>query len=552
MQSHFSDKVIYQLYPKSFKDSDGDGMGDLRGAIEKLDYIQSLGVDLIWMNPFYPSPQNDNGYDISDYTAINPDFGTMADFEELVQKADERGMGLMLDFPLNHTSTAHEWFQKALGGDPYYQDFYYIKPPKADGSLPTDWASKFGGPAWEPFGDTGNYYLHLFDVTQADLNWHNPNVREELYQIANFWLEKGIKGMRFDVLNVIGKEEFVDSGAPNSAQEKALYTDTPIVHKWVNELNERTFGRYKDIVTVGEMSSTNVPNGIGYTRPNRNELSMIFSFHHLKVDYKDGNKWTQAPFDIPAFKRIIAEWQQGMTDNEGWNALFMNNHDQPRANSRLTHNPSYNAKVTTMLATTIHLLRGTPYIYQGEEIGMTNPYFDTIDDYRDIESYNAYRELLNQGVDEETAIAIIGDKSRDAGRTPMQWDDSQHAGFTTGTPWIGIPNNYQQINVKNEQENGHIFSYYQKLVQLRKQLPVIQEGDYTELLSDHPTVLAYKRQLESSSLVVYSNFSEEPADIQVADEFLSGYRKLIGNDETNQLQSELTLSPFETIAFIKQ
>lgn len=553
MTTSLNDLVIYQLYPRSFKDTNGDGMGDLRGALEKLDYIKKLGVDLIWMNPFYPSPQNDNGYDIKDYTAIDPVFGTMADFEALVKGAKERNMGLMLDFVLNHTSTEHEWFQKALAGDKYYQDFYYIKPPKADGSLPTNWASKFGGPAWEPFGDTGNYYLHLFDVTQADLNWHNPNVRRELYKVVNSWLEKGVKGMRFDVLNVIGKMDFIDSEAPNSAQEKALYTDTPIVHQWVKELHDETFGNYDDIITVGEMSSTNVPNGVKYTNPERDELSMIFSFHHLKVDYVDGNKWTQAPIDIPAFKRIMAEWQQGMSDSNGWNALFMNNHDQPRANSRFGDTEKYNYEITTALATTIHLLRGTPYIYQGEEIGMTNPYYSTIDAYHDVESHNAYQEMLENGTIPAEALAIIGDKSRDAGRTPMQWDASPNAGFTDGTPWIGIPENHQTINVENELKNGRIFTYYQKLVQLRKELPVIQSGKYIEMLAEHPQVIAYKRQLDETKVLVFSNLSSEQASVTLPKAItdISSYKLLISNGAINTLAETFTLAPFETIAVMK-
>lgn len=551
MTQGFSDKVIYQLYPRSFKDSNGDGIGDLRGAIEKIDHIKDLGADMIWMNPFYPSPQNDNGYDIQDYTAIDPTFGTMEDFEDLVQAAKERGIGIMLDFVLNHTSTSHEWFQKALAGDPYYQDFYYIKEPKADGSLPTDWASKFGGPAWEPFADTGKYYLHLYDVTQADLNWHNPNVRQALYDVVNFWLEKGITGMRFDVLNVIGKENFVDSGAPNSAKEKALYTDTPIVHEWVQELHQETFGRYQDTVTVGEMSSTSIPHGVKYTNSDRQELSMIFSFHHLKVDYQDGDKWTKAPVDIPAFKKIIGDWQRGMAQGGGWNALFMNNHDQPRANSRFGDTENYNFETTTMLATMIHLLRGTPYIYQGEEIGMTNPYFTSIDDYRDVESHNAYQELLDKGIDPDQALAIIGDKSRDASRTPMQWDDSENAGFTSGQAWIGIPDNYRTINVANERENGRIFPYYQKLIQLRKDYPVIQEGDYQEILADHPKLMAYLRQLDDTEIVVLANFTADQESVEL-DKDYSAYEKLIGNGDLKQIGQNAELGPYEVAAFIKR
>jgi len=309
-----SKKVVYQLYPKSFKDTTGNGMGDLRGIIEKLDYLAGLGIDLIWLNPFYPSPQHDNGYDISDYCAIDPAFGTMADFEELVAEADKRGIGLMLDMVLNHVSTEHEWFKKALAGDPKYQAYFYLRPAKADGSLPTNWESKFGGPAWERFGDSDLYYLHLYDVTQADLDWHNPQVRQELHQVVNFWRQKGVKGFRFDVLNVIGKsEELVDSQAPGSSQEKSLYTDTPIVHTWIRELNQATFGQDQEIVTVGEMSSTTIENGISYTNPKDQELSMIFSFHHLKVDYENGEKWSNPAFDFLELKRILDDDEKKLT-----------------------------------------------------------------------------------------------------------------------------------------------------------------------------------------------------------------------------------------------
>lgn len=547
-----SKQVIYQLYPKSFKDSTGNGVGDLEGVIAKLDYLAQLGIDMIWLNPFYPSPQNDNGYDVSDYCAIDPLFGTMSDFERLVKEAAKRGIGIMLDMVFNHTSTEHEWFRKALAGDPYYQDFYYLRPLKADGSLPTNWESKFGGPAWAPFGDSNLYYLHLYDVTQADLNWHNPNVRQALYEVVHFWLEKGVRGFRFDVLNVIGKATTLeDSQAPNSAQEKALYTDTPIVHQWIQELNQSSFGQYPDIVTVGEMSSTTVESGIRYTNPNEHALSMIFSFHHLKVDYESGEKWSNPSFDFLELKRIIDHWQQGMSDGEGWNALFWNNHDQPRANSRFGDVVNYPYETQTMLAQTIHLLRGTPYIYQGEEIGMTNPDYERIEQFDDIETHNNYKLMRQKNYSHEEAMTIIRAKSRDNSRTPMQWDNSLHAGFTTGTPWLEVADNYQTVNVEYELQQGKIFAYYQQLIQLRKQYALISEGTYRGLMLDHPRVMAYVREHQGQQLLVLSHFYAGEVSVTLPREFQnrSAY-KLIGNGSLEAISNELQLEPYETVAFL--
>ncbi|MCW6675573.1 alpha,alpha-phosphotrehalase [Aerococcaceae bacterium NML171108] len=547
-----SKQVIYQLYPKSFKDSTGNGVGDLEGVIAKLDYLAQLGIDMIWLNPFYPSPQNDNGYDVSNYCAIDPLFGTMPDFERLVKEAAKRGIGIMLDMVFNHTSTEHEWFRKALAGDPYYQDFYYLRPLKADGSLPTNWESKFGGPAWAPFGDSNLYYLHLYDVTQADLNWHNPNVRQALYEVVHFWLEKGVRGFRFDVLNVIGKATTLeDSQAPNSAQEKALYTDTPIVHQWIQELNQSSFGQYPDIVTVGEMSSTTVESGIRYTNPNEHALSMIFSFHHLKVDYESGEKWSNPSFDFLELKRIIDHWQQGMFDGEGWNALFWNNHDQPRANSRFGDVVNYPYETQTMLAQTIHLLRGTPYIYQGEEIGMTNPDYERIEQFDDIETHNNYKLMRQKNYSHEEAMTIIRAKSRDNSRTPMQWDNSLHAGFTTGTPWLEVADNYQTVNVEHELQQGKIFAYYQQLIQLRKQYALISEGTYRGLMLDHPRVMAYVREHQGQQLLVLSHFYAGEVSVTLPREFQnrSAY-KLIGNGSLEAISNELQLGPYETVAFL--
>lgn len=546
---HFKDKVIYQLYPKSFKDSDGDGIGDLKGIMEKLPYLEKLGVDMIWMNPIFVSPQKDNGYDITDYYAIDPLFGTMEELEELIQKAKEMKIELMFDMVFNHTSVTHEWFQRALRGEKKYQDYYIIRPAKADGSLPTNWQSKFGGDAWEPFGDTGKYYLHLYDVSQADLDWRNPEVRQELFDVVRFWLEKGVSGFRFDVLNVIGKaEELVDSAGSN---EKSLYTDTPIVHEYVQELNRETFGKEAGVVTVGEMSSTTVENGILYSNPERHELSMIFSFHHLKVDYEKGEKWTDVPFDFLELKRILDEWQAGMSEGNGWNALFWNNHDQPRANSRFGDPVQYPYETATMLAQTIHLLRGTPYIYQGEEIGMTNPEYLDINEYVDVETHNAYEDLRLNGTPHEKAMAIIKEKSRDNSRTPMQWDEGLHAGFTTGTPWLKVADNHPHVNVKKELEEGKIFPYYQRLIQLRKEMPLIADGTYEGILLDDPEVFAYIREKEGQKLLVFNHFYGTEYSFQLPESLVQEQAELlVGNYPDAKLQLQMRLRPYETAAFL--
>lgn len=542
-------KVIYQIYPKSFYDSNGDGIGDLRGIIDKIDYIKKLNVDMIWFNPFFVSPQNDNGYDIADYYKIDPRFGTMEDFEELQKKLNDIGVGVMLDMVLNHCSTEHEWFKKALDGDEKYQKFFYLRPPKADGSLPNNWQSKFGGPAWAKFGDTGLYYLHLYDPTQADLDWHNPEVRKELENVVNFWRGKGVHGFRFDVINVTGKDEvLVDSTDP--VQEKSLYTDTPVVHKYLKELNKNTFGQDKNSITVGEMSSTTIPNCVRYSNPKEHELSMVFTFHHLKVDYKDGEKWTKMPFDFMKLKKLLTEWQVGMSDNGGWNAVFWNNHDQPWALNRFGDPVHYREKSAEMLGATIHLLRGTPYIFQGEELGMVDPDYSSIDDYVDIEAKNAYKELLKEGKSEDEAFEIVKTKARDNSRVPMHWDNSKNAGFTTGTPWLK-PTHQDEINVEKELSSGEIFNFYQKLIALRKQEDVISDGSFAPILEDHPSVFAYVRQLDNEKLVVFNNFYGKETSVDVPSELQKDGKILLSNypSELTALPDKLTLKPYQTLAF---
>lgn len=533
-------KVVYQIYPKSYKDTTGNGIGDLQGIIEKIPYLAKLGVDMVWLNPFYPSPQHDNGYDISDYTAVNPLFGSMDDFEEMIQVGKEYGIEFMLDMVLNHCSTEHEWFQKALAGDNYYQDFFFLRDE------PTDWLSKFGGSAWAPFGDTGKYYLHLYDVTQADLNWHNPRVREELFKVVHFWLDKGVKGFRFDVINVIGKDEILENCPENDG--KPAYTDRPIVHEYLHMLNEETFGMNEAIMTVGEMSATNIENCILYTAPERHELSMAFNFHHLKVDYENGKKWTLKNFDFEELKRLFHTWGKEMSDHNGWSALFWNNHDQPRALNRFVDVKNFRNEGATMLAASIHLSRGTPYIYMGEEIGMIDPDYDSMEDYADVESFNAYQMLLNAGKTPEEAFKIIQVKSRDNSRTPMQWDDSANAGFTSGTPWLKAAKSYSEINVNNEIQ-GPIFTFYQKLIALRKKLPLIAEGSYKPAYEDSQQVYAFERQLGDEKLLVLNNFYSDPITVDVLPEYQNG-EVLLSNYEVAQIAAIVTLRPYESLAII--
>lgn len=533
-------KVVYQIYPKSFKDTTGNGLGDFQGVIEKIPYLKELGVDMVWLNPFYPSPQRDNGYDISDYTAVNPLFGTMSDFEEMVQVGKEYGIDFMLDMVLNHCSTEHEWFQKALAGDPYYQDFFFLRDE------PTDWLSKFGGSAWAPFGDTGKYYMHLFDVTQADLNWRNPHVREELFKVVNFWRDKGVKGFRFDVINLIGKDEVLENCPENDG--KPAYTDKPIVHDYLHMLNEATFGQADSFITVGEMSATTIENCILYTDPARHELSMAFNFHHLKVDYENGQKWSLKKFDFEELKRLFHTWGKEMSDHDGWSALFWNNHDQPRALNRFVDVQHFRNEGATMLAASIHLSRGTPYIYMGEEIGMVDPDYDSMADYVDVESINAYQMLLEQGKTPEEAFAIIQAKSRDNSRTPMQWGDSANAGFTTGTPWLKAGKSYPEINVENEMQ-GPIFTFYQKLIALRKELPIIAEGSYRPVYEDSQQVYAFERQLGDERLLVLNNFYPDPITIDILPEYQNG-EVLLSNYEEAQTAEVVTLRPYESLAII--
>ncbi len=537
--SNFKSKVVYQIYPKSFCDLNGDGWGDIRGITSKLDYLQDLGVELLWSTPFFPSPQRDNGYDVSDYCAINPKYGTMEDLEELVAEAGKRGIGLMLDMVFNHTSTEHEWFQKALAGDKTYQDYYIWQDGTPD-RLPTNWVSKFGGPAWAYVPSLGKWYLHLFDVTQADLNWENPAVREELKNVLRFWKAKGIQGFRFDVVNLISKPEVFEDD--HEGDGRRFYTDGRRVHEYLKELVADS--GIEGMVTVGEMSSTSLDNCVRYTAPREKELSMCFSFHHLKVDYRDGDKWSLMEPDLVKLKDLLTTWQEGMQAQDGWNAVFWCNHDQPRAVSRFGDEGQYWVQSAKMLAAAIHLMRGTPYIFQGEELGVTNHHFHCIDQYRDVESLNYYNILMQSGKTSPEALEILAARSRDNGRTPMQWDDSHAAGFTTGTPWIAPPENYRTINAAAQVgDEDSIHAFYKKLVQLRKERKVISEGTIEFLRREDPQVLSYRRSFGGEELLVLCNLTgKEAAVTEIPD-----WSILLTNWNRQEVTANMTLHPYECL-----
>lgn len=544
----FKKSTIYQVYPKSFSDSNGDGEGDIRGMIQKLDYLKSLGVDYIWSTPFFVSPMNDNGYDVEDYRNINPSFGTMEDVEELIHEAEKRGMGIMLDMVFNHTSTHHQWFQKALSGDEKYMDYYIFR----DGTPevpPTNWESKFGGSAWEYVPKLKKWYLHLFDVTQADLNWKNLRVREELKDILRFWKAKGVKGFRFDVVNLISKPDVFEDDREGDGRR--FYSDGPHVHEYLKELVHDA--GIEDMVTVGEMSSTSLEHCIRYSNPEEKELTMCFNFHHLKVDYKDGNKWELKKPDYKKLKELFTTWQTEMEKQNGWNAVFWCNHDQPRIVSRFGDEKKYWKESAKMLGTCIHLLRGTPYIYQGEELGMTNPGYQTISEYRDVESINYYKILIRQGKTEEEALKILGQRSRDNGRTPMQWSGKKYAGFSEQTPWISIPSNYKEINVEaEEQDPDSVLNYYRKLVRLRKEYPVIQEGSIDFLCQDQEGIFAYERVLGKQRLVVYHNLTEEEIPLPMPVEVSEGTLLLENYPQKYAGERVVSLRPYECFAVLYQ
>lgn len=542
--------TVYQIYPKSFCDSNGDGIGDIKGIISKLDYLKKLGVDVIWTTPMYVSPMMDNGYDIADYYNIDPIFGTMEDFHKLLDEVHKREMKLIMDIVINHTSTEHFWFKEALKGPENKYHNYYIWKDGTSDKAPNNWTSKFGGSAWKYVESLGKYYLHLFDVTQADLNWENPELRNDIYKMINFWLEKGVDGFRLDVINLISKNQrFPDDNykTPTSDGRK-FYTDGPKIHEFLQELTANTFGKYPESLTVGEMSSTSISHCVEYTKPENRELSMVFNFHHLKVDYPNGEKWALGELDFKALKDIFFKWQVGIENGDGWSAVFWCNHDQPRIVSRFG-SEKYLKESGKMLGTTIHMLRGTPYIYQGEEIAMTNPHFENINEYRDVESLNNYRLLLEKGKNVDEIIAILGQKSRDNSRTPIQWNEDRNAGFTKGTPWIGIAKNYSTINVENSLEDKNsVFYHYKKLIELRKRYKVISHGDFIPMYEDSPQVFGYIRRFKNEKLLVINNFYENEIEVEIPEEFLEK-EILIKNYEDLLLSSKkIKLRAYESFA----
>ncbi len=511
--------TVYQVYPRSFKDTTGNGIGDIRGLTEKLDYLQELGIDIIWLQPIYVSPQNDNGYDVADYRSIDPMYGTMDDFDELLQGIRQRNMRLMLDIVVNHSSTEHVWFkQSRQSRNNPYRDYYIWRDSAPGGGVPNNWQSKFGGSAWQYDEQTGQYYLALFDPTQADLNWENEQVRQEAAELMRFWTDKGVDGFRLDVINLISKDQrFPDDEGDDLiiSDGRRFYTDGPRVHEYIKQLYEEVFGPYQ-LVTVGEMSSTTLEHCIRYSNPEEREFSMTFNFHHLKVDYPQGKKWELMPYDFEALKTLLSQWQSGMYIGGGWNALFWNNHDQPRALSRFADDGRYRVESAKMLATTLHGLQGTPYIFQGEEIGMPNPNWNDISEFRDVESKNMYRIMIEMGKTPEEAFTIIARRSRDNARTPMQWDYSANAGFTTGTPWIKLDERYPEINVSLQQQDPNsILSHYKRLIALRKKEDVLIDGSYIRLDKQHPQIYAYARQNDRDTLVVMSNFTDQPAQFDL-------------------------------------
>lgn len=542
--------VVYQIYPKSFNSYYNKETGDIKGVTEKLDYLKELGVDYIWLTPIYQSPQNDNGYDVSDYYRIDPSYGTMEEFEELLEEAKARNIEIMLDIVVNHSSTEHKWFKEAKEDkNSPYRNYYIWRDEK------NNWQSKFGGSAWKYDEKTEQYYLHLFDETQADLNWENEKLREEVYDMMRFWLDKGVTGFRLDVINLISKDQqfLNDNGSTATSDGRKYYTDGPRVHEYLQEMNRNVF-EGKDVITVGEMSSTTIDNCIKYSNPERNELSMTFSFHHLKVDYPNGDKWTKANFDFIKLKEIMSNWQIEMQKGGGWNALFWCNHDQPRIVSRFGDDREYRNESAKMLATAMHMLQGTPYIYQGEEIGMTNPKFESIEQYRDVESLNIYDIKLEEGLSKEEIIGILKQKSRDNSRTPMQWNEEMNSGFTTSTPWISVAENFKEINVEKALEDKEsVFYHYKELIELRKTYDVITEGEYAILDKNDPKIWAYTRATESEVLLVINNFYGEeitysvPAHVQLdgmkQEILLSNYK-----DASKDI-TKLNLRPYESIVY---
>ena len=550
----WKESVVYQIYPKSFKDSNGDGVGDIRGIIQKLDYLKELGVNVLWISPMLESPQDDNGYDISDYRRIYEEYGTMEDYEELLCEAHKRSIRILMDLVVNHTSDEHNWFiESRKSKDNPYRDYYIWKDP-VNGKEPNNWGGVFGGSAWEYDPQTQMYYLHLFSKKQPDLNWENEKVRQEVYDMMKFWCEKGIDGFRMDVISMISKDQRFPDGEMNNG----LYGDFgpycvhgPRIHEYLQEMNREVLSKY-DIMTVGETAGVTIEEAQKYAGDDRNELNMVFQFEHVESGCGDYGKWTTAKYDFKEFKSIMIKWQEEL-QGKAWNSLFLGNHDQPRSVSRFGNdNPVYRETSAKMLATCIHMMQGTPYVYQGEELGMTNCPFNTLENFRDLESINAFHELTEQGkMTEEDMMAAIGYKGRDNARTPMQWDDSAYAGFSTATPWIMVNPNYTKINAKDQiNREDSVFKYYQKLIKLRHESELIVYGTYDLILDDDKDIYAYIRTLGDEKLIVYCNFSENTREVELPEEFTNG-KVLISNYIDAKVNHKITLRPYEAIVIQK-
>ena len=551
----WKESVVYQIYPRSFCDSNGDGIGDLNGITGKLDYLKELGIDVIWLSPVYKSPNDDNGYDISDYQAIMDEFGTMEDFDRMLATAHEKGIKIMMDLVVNHTSDEHNWFiESRKSTDNPYRDYYIWRPAKEDGSLPNNWGSCFSGPAWEYDKTTDMYFLHLFSKKQPDLNWDNPAVRQDVFDMMNWWLKKGVDGFRMDVISLISKEPGLPDKEPgiNGYATFNVSANGPHVHEYLQEMRQKALNN-ADTITVGECSGVTLEEAKKYARSDEKELNMVFQFEHMDVDSDEkAGKWTTRKMDLRNLKKILTRWQKGLQDI-AWNSLYWENHDQPRSVSRFGNDSDEYREISAkMLATCIHMMQGTPYVYQGEELGMTNCPFNTLDNFRDLESINAFHELTEQGkMTEEDMMAAIGYKGRDNARTPMQWDDSAYAGFSTTNPWIMVNPNYTKINAKDQvNREDSVFKYYQKLIKLRHESELIVYGTYDLILDDDKDIYAYIRTLGDEKLIVYCNFSENTREVELPEEFTNG-KVLISNYIDAKVNHKITLRPYEAIVIQK-
>ena len=549
------ESVVYQIYPRSFCDSNGDGIGDLNGITGKLDYLKELGIDVIWLSPVYKSPNDDNGYDISDYQAIMDEFGTMEDFDRMLATAHEKGIKIMMDLVVNHTSDEHKWFiESRKSTDNPYRDYYIWRPAKEDGSLPNNWGSCFSGPAWEYDKTTDMYFLHLFSKKQPDLNWDNPAVRQDVFDMMNWWLKKGVDGFRMDVISLISKEPGLPDKEPgiNGYATFNVSANGPHVHEYLQEMRQKALNN-ADTITVGECSGVTLEEAKKYARSDEKELNMVFQFEHMDVDSDEkAGKWTTRKMDLRNLKKILTRWQKGLQDI-AWNSLYWENHDQPRSVSRFGNDSDEYREISAkMLATCIHMMQGTPYVYQGEELGMTNCPFNTLDNFRDLESINAFHELTEQGkMTEEDMMAAIGYKGRDNARTPMQWDDSAYAGFSTANPWIMVNPNYTKINAKDQiNREDSVFKYYQKLIKLRHESELIVYGTYDLILDDDKDIYAYIRTLGDEKLIVYCNFSENTREVELPEEFVNK-KVLISNYSDAKANQKITLRPYEAIVIQK-